>query len=50
MTGPNLTAAIVICCTTAHLGKAVRQRKLAGLTAKPELLAHISTVGWARSR
>ena len=28
------------------LGEAVRQRKRAGLTVEPELLAHISPLGW----
>ena len=32
---------------TAHIGEAVRQRKHAGLTVEPELLAHISPLGWA---
>ena len=39
--------AIVIYWNTAHLGKAVRQRKHAGLTVEPEFLAHISPLGWA---
>ena len=30
-----------------ELGEAVRQRKRAGLTVDPELLAHISPLGWA---
>ena len=42
MAGLNLLAAIVIYWNTAHLGEAVRQRKHAGLTVEPELLAHIS--------
>ena len=46
MAGLNLLAAIVIYWNTAHLGEAVRQRKLAGLTVEPELLAHISPLGW----
>ena len=45
--GLNLLAAIVIYWNTAHLGEAVRQRKHAGLTVEPELLAHISPLGWA---
>ena len=40
--GPNLFAAIVIYCNTAHLGEAIRQRRHAGLPVEPELLAHIS--------
>ena len=45
MAGLNLLAAIVIHWNTAHLGEAVRQRKHAGLTVEPELLAHISPLG-----
>ena len=47
MAGLNLLAANVIYWNTAHLGEAVRQRKHAGLTVEPELLAHISPLGWA---
>ena len=47
MAGLNLLAAIVIHWNTAHLGEAVRQRKHAGLTVEPELMAHISPLGWA---
>ena len=47
MAGLNLLAAIVIYWNTAHLGEAVRQRKHADLTVEPELLAHISPLGWA---
>ena len=46
MAGLNLLAAIVIHWNTAHLGEAVRQRKHAGLTVEPEILAHISPLGW----
>ena len=35
MAGLNLLAAIVIYWNTAHLGEAVRQRRLAGLTGRP---------------
>ena len=42
-----LLAAIVIYWNTAHIGEAVRQRKNAGLTVEPELLAHMSPLGWA---
>ena len=42
MAGLNLLAAIFIYWNTAHLGEAVRQRKHAGLTVEPELLAHTS--------
>ena len=31
---------------TDHLSEAFRQGKLAGLTVVPELLAHISSLGW----
>ena len=47
MAGLNLLAAIVIHRNSTHLGEAVRQRKHAGLTVEPELLAHISPLGWA---
>ena len=47
MAGLNLLAAIVISWNTAHLGEAVRQRQLVGLTVEPELLARISPLGWA---
>ncbi len=47
MAGLNLLAAIVIYWNTAHLGEVVRQRKHAGLTVEPEVLAHISPLGWA---
>ena len=49
MAGLNLLAAIVIYWNTAHLGEAVRQRKHAGLTVEPELLDHISPLGWPTS-
>ncbi len=47
MAGLNLLAAIVIYWNTVRLEKAVRQRKRAGLPVEPELLAHISPLGWA---
>ncbi len=47
MAGLNLLAAIVIYWNTVLLGEAVRQRKRTGLSVKPELLAHISPLGWA---
>ena len=47
MAGLNLLAAIVIYWNTVRLGEAVRQRKRAGLAVEPELLAHISPLGWA---
>ncbi len=47
MAGLNLLAAIVTCRNTAHLDEAVRQPKHAGMTIEPDLLAHISPLGWA---
>ena len=47
MAGLNLLAAVVIHWNTAHLGETARQRKHAGLTVEPEILAHISPLGWA---
>ena len=47
MAGLNLLATIVIYWNTDQLGEAVRQRKHAGRTVEPELLAHISPLGWA---
>ena len=32
-----------------HLSEAIKQRKVAGLTVEPELLAHISPLGWAHT-
>ena len=46
MAGLNLLAAIVIYWNTVRLGEAVRQRRRAGLPIEPELLAHISPLGW----
>ena len=43
----NLLAAIVIYWNTLHLGHAVAQRQSDGLSVPPELLAHISPLGWA---
>jgi len=47
MAGLNLLAAIIIYWNTDQLGKAVAQRKRAGLDCSPDLLAHISPLGWA---
>lgn len=47
MAGLNLLAAIIIYWNTDQLGKAVQQRKTAGLDCSPELLSHISPLGWA---
>ncbi len=43
----NQLAAIVIYWNTVRLGEAVRQRRRAGLPVEPELLVHISPLGWA---
>jgi len=47
MAGLNLLAAIIIYWNTNQLGKAVQQRKRVGLDCSPELLSHISPLGWA---
>lgn len=47
MAGLNLLAAIIIYWNTKHLGHAVAARKRAGLECSPDLLAHISPLGWA---
>ena len=47
MAGLNLLAAIIIYWNTDQLGKAVAQRKRAGLDCPADLLAHISPLGWA---
>ena len=47
MAGLNLLAAIIIYWNTKHLGQAVTHRKRDGLDCPPELLAHISPLGWA---
>ncbi len=47
MAGLNLLAAIIIYWNTDQLGKAVAQRKRAGLDCPTNLLAHISPLGWA---
>jgi TnpA family transposase len=47
MAGLNLLAAIIIYWNTLHLGHAVAGRQTAGLSCPPELLAHISPLGWA---
>lgn len=47
MAGLNLLAAIIIYWNTKHLGQAVAARRRAGLDCQPELLAHISPLGWA---
>ncbi len=47
MAGLDLLATIIIYWNTAHLGQAAAQRKRAGLDCSPELLTHISPLGWA---
>ena len=47
MAGLNLLAATVICWNTARLGEAVAKRRQAGQPVVPELLPHISPLGWA---
>jgi TnpA family transposase len=47
MAGLNLLAAIIIYWNTKHLGQAVAARRRAGLNCAPDLLAHISPLGWA---
>ena len=47
MAGLNLLAAIIIFWNTKHLDQTVTARKRAGLDCSPELLAHISPLGWA---
>lgn len=47
MAGLNLLAAVIIYWNTKHLGHAVTTRKRAGLDCSPQLLAHISPLGWA---
>ena len=47
MAGLNLLAAIVIYWNTKNLGQAVAGRRREGLDISPNLLAHISPLGWA---
>ncbi len=47
MAGLNLLAAIIIYWNTKHLGQAVAARRRANLNCAPDLLAHISPLGWA---
>jgi TnpA family transposase len=47
MAGLNLLAAIIIYWNTKHLGHAVTSRRHDGLDCSPDLLAHISPLGWA---
>ena len=45
--GLNLLTAITIYWNSKQLGNAVKMRQRAGLDCLPELLAHISPLGWA---
>ncbi|UES42126.1 Tn3 family transposase [Roseibium aggregatum] len=45
--GLNLLTAIIVYWNTVHLGHAVAERRNEGLDVTPELLAHISPLGWA---
>lgn len=45
--GLNLLTAIIIYWNTVHLCHAVTERRNEGLDVPPELLAHISPLGWA---
>ena len=47
MASLNLLTAIIIYWNTKHLGQAVKARTSAGLDCSPELLEHISPLGWA---
>jgi len=47
LAGLNLLAAVIIYWNTKHLGQAVAERNRAGLDCSPELLSHISPLGWA---
>ena len=47
MAGLNLLAATIIYWNTKHLGKAVAGRRRSELDCSPDLLAHISPLGWA---
>ena len=47
MAGLNMLAATIIYWNTKHLGMAVTARKRASLDCSPDLLAHISPLGWA---
>ncbi|MDO8986386.1 Tn3 family transposase [Cypionkella sp.] len=47
MAGLNLLAATIIYWNTKHLGHAVSDRRRVALDCSPDLLAHISPLGWA---
>lgn len=44
--GLNLLAAVIIFWNTLKLGEAVKDRSQTGLPIPPELLAHVSPLGW----
>lgn len=46
MAGLNLLAAIIIYWNTDQIGKAISQRKREGMSCPPELLPHMSPLGW----
>jgi TnpA family transposase len=46
MAGLNLLAAIIIYWNTDQIGKAISRRKREGLSCPPELLPHMSPLGW----
>ncbi len=47
MAGLNLLTVIIIYWNIKHLGQAVASRRHNGLNCSPNLLAHISPLGWA---
>ena len=47
MAGLNLLTTIIIYWNTKHLDQAVASRRRNGLDCSPDLLAHISPLGWA---
>ena len=47
MAGLNLLAGIIIYWNTKHLGHAVTSRRRTDLDCSPDLMAHISPLGWA---
>lgn len=47
LAGLNIFAAVVIYWNTKYLGQAVTSRRREGLDCSPNLLAHISPLGWA---
>ncbi|SNR87736.1 Tn3 transposase DDE domain-containing protein [Puniceibacterium sediminis] len=49
MAGLNLLAAITIYWITEHLGQAVATRSRVGFNCAPDLLTHISPLGWTHT-